>query len=219
MKFNLLIVEDEEILNDYICSAFKTEDINIKRAYSAEEAIEVIENNKIHLIITDIIMENKSGFDLLEYISNANYKIPAIVLTALGDDESLRKAYDLGAIDYLKKPVDINLLKSKVNNFKKILHSGTEDGFELIKENHLMKINGEEVYLTKTEYEILELLYLNSPRIYTKDNLIDNIWASNYSMSLKIIEVNIFNIRKKMGTLSMFLKTKRGVGYYFENKK
>lgn len=214
---NLLIVEDEIIINDYIYACLIDDELNIYRAYNGEEAINIIKNNKIDIILSDIIMDNKNGFDILTYLKEENYKIPTVMITALSDDDNLLKAYELGAVDYLVKPIKKKILKTKLTNLMSHIFNEEKKVEIKLNDNYTVDIRGESCELTKTEYDIFKLLYKNSPRIYTKENFIDLIWNGNYAMSEKVIEVNIFNIRKKLGPLSQKLKTKRGVGYYFEN--
>lgn len=218
MAAKLLIVEDEQIINDYLYTCLAGDGYEIYRAYNGLEAMEIIKNQTLDLILSDIIMPQKNGFDLLMFLKEYQ-QIPVIMITALADDDNLLKAYELGVVDYLTKPLKVEILTKKVNNILTYLLDQKVTEEIILQDNYTILLNNESLEFTKTEYELFTLLYQNLGRIYTKENLIDLIWHGNYAMSEKVIEVNIFNIRKKLGHFSQLIKTKRGVGYYFENQK
>lgn len=217
MKTKILVIEDEEVINDYVSFSLSEKGYSVVSVANGEEAIEKINKEHFHIIISDILMKPVNGYQVLEFLKENNMKIPVIMLSALDDNKSLMKCYDLGAIDYLTKPVNKELLIFKVKILCEYLYQITSD---IIFDNNTLSINIEqqEIKFTKTEYEIFRLLYNNSPRVYTKDKLIEIIWCNNEAMSEKIVDVNIFNIRKKLGKYSHLVKTKRMVGYSFENK-
>ncbi len=213
----ILIVEDEKIINEYMYTILKDEVSHIDTCYSGYEAIEKIKSNHYDLILCDVIMENGSGLEVLDFLNTENKKILTLMISALGQKEDILKAYDKGAIDFIVKPIDEDILLSKVRSLLMYIKEGNNiiNFDNNLKEAFLESVN---INLTRTEYEILYLLYINSPIVFSKEELNDKIWFNNKAMSNKIIEVNIFNIRKKLGKYSTFLKTKRQVGYYFEDK-
>lgn len=213
----ILIIEDEPIINDYMRALLK-DDYQVVSSFDASGAIKIIEEGDIELILCDIILGHESGFSVLEYIQNHGFKIPTIMLTALDDEQSLTTAYDLGAVDYIVKPVNKQILKMKVRNLQTYLKP-KDNELEIDTNLFVVKINGVDINLTNIEYEIFALLSSAPDRVFTKDNLIDTIWHGNHSMSNRIVDTNIFNLRKKLGHKSELIKTKRGVGYYYENKK
>ncbi len=213
----VLIIEDEKIINDYMSTILKEEVAYIDSCYSGYEAIEKIKSNHYDLILCDVIMENGSGLDVLDFLNLENKKILVVMVSALGQKTDILKAYEKGAIDFITKPIDEDILISKVKSLLMYIKEGNSviNFDNNLKEVFLESVN---INLTRTEYEILYLLYINSPIVFSKEELNDKIWFNNKGMSNKIIEVNIFNIRKKLGNYSKFLKTKRQVGYYFEDK-
>lgn len=213
----ILIIEDEPIINDYM-RALLQDDYQVVSSFDAYGAIKILDDGDIELILCDIILGHESGFDVLEYIQNHGFKIPTIMLTALDDEQSLTTAYDLGAVDYIVKPVNKHILKMKVRNLQTYLKP-KDDELEIDTNLFVVKLNGNDINLTNIEYEIFVLLSSAPDRVFTKDNLIDTIWHGNHSMSNRIVDTNIFNLRKKLGYKSDLIKTKRGVGYYYENKK
>lgn len=214
---NILIVEDEVIINDYIYHCLNELNYNIFRAYNVCEAKKIINDKRIDLAISDILMPGETGIDLLRFI---NRKFPVIMLTALIDDEHLIKAYELGAIDYINKPIEKLLLTSKVNNLiQTFLKPTSTQLVNIDSDNKQIIVDTNPIDLSTTEFELFELLYSNSPRAYSKELLIDIIWNNNQAMSEKIVEVNIYNIRKKLGSYSYLIKTKKYLGYYYEDQK
>ncbi|WOO88627.1 response regulator transcription factor [Mollicutes bacterium LVI A0078] len=213
----ILIIEDEPIINDYM-RALLQDDYQVVSSFDASGAIKIIEEGDVELILCDIILGHESGFSVLEYIQNHGFKIPTVMLTALDDEQSLTTAYDLGAVDYIVKPVNKQILKMKVRNLQTYLKP-KDNELEIDTNLFVVKINGVDINLTNIEYEIFALLSSAPDRVFTKDNLIDTIWHGNHSMSNRIVDTNIFNLRKKLGHKSELIKTKRGVGYYYENKK
>ncbi len=213
----ILIIEDEPIINDYM-RALLQDDYQVVSSFDASGAIKIIDGGDIELILCDIILGYETGFQVLEHIQNQGLKIPTIMLTALDDEQSLTTAYDLGAVDYIVKPVNKSILKMKVRNLRTYLKP-KNDEFEIDDKLLAVKVNGVDINLTNIEYEILKVLVSSPNRVFTKDNLIDTVWHGNHSMSNRIVDTNIFNLRKKLGHKSELIKTKRGVGYYYENKE
>ncbi len=218
----ILVIEDEQILNDYMCALLKDE-YEMVSAINASLAIETINDQSLDLILCDIMLGSESGFTVLEYLRENHLKIPTIMLTALDDEENLKHAYDLGAVDYMVKPVNKQILKMKVRNMQKYFNlednEVLKDELDVDEKLQIVKINGEDIKLTKIEYQIFDVLSSSPERIFTKDNLIDVVWCGNHGMSSRIVDTNIFNLRKKLGLKSYIIKTKRGIGYYYENKK
>ncbi len=212
---NILLVEDDEVLNDFIFFNLKNDDYNIMRAYDVFQARKFFMYHKVDVILTDIIMPGETGIEFLESLDK---RVPTIVMTALQDRASLDACYKLGVIDYLNKPIDKEILKFKVNNIIEMFVKPNLDEAIVLNENEKeVYVNGAALSFTKTEYEVFALLYNNQPRIYSKEDLIDLVWYENDSMSNKIVDVNIFNIRKKLGEYGQNVKTKRNVGYYYED--
>lgn len=198
--------------------ALLQDDYQVVSSFDASGAIKIIEEGDVELILCDIILGHENGFSVLEYIQKHGFKIPTVMLTALDDEQSLTTAYDLGAVDYIVKPVNKQILKMKVRNLQTYLKP-KDNELEIDTNLFVVKINGVDINLTNIEYEIFALLSSAPDRVFTKDNLIDTIWHGNHSMSNRIVDTNIFNLRKKLGHKSELIKTKRGVGYYYENKK
>ncbi len=214
---SILIIEDEKIINDYIKEILKDKVEIIDNVYNGYEGIKKIKSNHYDLILCDVIMENGSGIEVLNYIKEIKKNIFVIMISALSQKEDMLESYNSGAIDFINKPIDEDILLFKVMN---ILKYTSEESKEIYFDDNLKEvfIDSKNIFLTRTEYDILYLLYKNTPIVFSKEELNDKIWFNNKGMSNKIIEVNIFNIRKKLGGYSKYLKTKRQVGYYFEDK-
>lgn len=217
-KLKILVVEDDYIINKYIVKILSEYYFNIDSSYDGEEAIEYLKSNKYDIILCDIIMPKKTGFEVLDFIKTLEYKTYIMMISALSQKKDLIKAYQKGAIDYINKPIHKEILISKIKNIENYL---LEDSLEISIDRNFKEvlIDGENIKLTRTEFEIFTLLYDNEGMIFSKEDINEKIWFENKAMSNKIIEVNIFNIRKKLTKYSFTIKTKRQVGYYYENKK
>lgn len=215
MQFKILIVEDDPILNDHLTFCLG-KNYDVTSVLSVEEAINSIDCTSFHLLITDILITGKTGFDLLNYINDINLKLATIVISALEDNNNIIKCYDLGAVDFINKPINLTILERKINNLINTLHQ-INCPLTLDSQNLQLTINNLKIPFTKTEFLIFELLYSTPFKIFTKDDIINSIWFENDNLSNSIVEVNIFNIRQKLGSNSNIIKTKKGIGYYYEN--
>ncbi len=212
----ILVVEDEQIISDYITHCLKGSETKIIQAYDGKQALDIIDNNNIDLLITDIVMPNMTGLELIKKLDN---KIPCIVLSALGDDTSIMNAYELGAIDFIQKPIKKATLTYKVNNLLNQFFSSTTSGLVIDDNIKDVLIDQKQINFTRTEYELFKLLFDHEHQVFSKELIIEMLWHGNHAMSEKLVEVNIYNIRKKLMHFSYIIKTKRNVGYFYENKK
>ena len=158
MKYNILIVEDDKLLQRGLVASLESLEVEITVASSGNEAIEKIEDKNFHLVITDIMMDNLDGFDLIKYINNSDKKIPFFIISSLGNNDDILKGYSLKIIDYITKPVNFELLNKKVQNFLEYTYPNTSS-IQFHKSKNMVIIEGEEYTLTTKEYDLLEYLY------------------------------------------------------------
>lgn len=203
----ILIVDDEKIVLDFM--SYILYGFEVDCCLNVEEAIKKYNNKNYDLIITDLVMSPIDGFTFMKMIDK---DIPIIVFSSLTDRKSLVEAYECGAIDYINKPIDEEITLIKIKN---LLNMQGEKNISF-NDDLTVSFFGEVISFTRTEYEILKLLCTNPSRIYSKEDLIKIIWYGNESMSSKIIDVNISNIRKKLGKHAKKIITIRNVGYKYE---
>lgn len=218
MKKKILIVEDDNLLRLGLKVFLENEGYEVVEAISGNKAIEVIEEHSFHLIITDIMMDDGDGISVLKFLVNQNINIPVVVLSALGSDTDQLIGYNLNVLDYLVKPINYDILSFKLHKYFEIANGGEVENIHLDSDTYSLNIYGEVIKLTQKEFELLSLLMQFPSKIFSKYDLINEVWYGNMNMSEKIVEVTILNIRKKLGEHATLLKTHRGLGYSYEGK-
>lgn len=218
MKKKILIVEDDQLLRLGLKVFLENEGYEVVETTSGNKAIEVVEEHTFHLIITDIMMDDGDGISLLKYLVNQNITIPVVVLSALGSDHDQLIGYNLNVLDYLVKPINYEILSFKLGKYFEMSHASSDDDIFLDSDTYSLRLHGDSIKLTQKEFELLSLLMQFPSKIFSKYDLINEVWYGNMNMSEKIVEVTILNIRKKLGDNATLLKTHRGLGYSYEGK-
>lgn len=229
--YNILVIDDEKEIVDLVELYLKNTDYNIIKAYDGIEAINVIDKNKIHLAIVDIMLPNLNGYSVISKIRD-NLNIPIIVISAKVEGYDKILALDMGADDYVTKPFDPLELIARINaqirrvygysDFYKNINNIIEiEDLKLDLEGCRLTKNNKEVKLTSTEFKIIELFMKNPNKVFTKKNLFESIWDEMYIAEDNAIMVQISKIRDKIEDNTKdpkYIKTIRGVGYKFEKK-
>ena len=228
--YTILVVDDDKEIVKAIEIYLKKEGYNIVKAYNGEEALKRIEENEIHLIILDIMMPKKDGIETLKEIRKEK-TIPVILLSAKSEDEDKIDGLDLGADDYITKPFNPLELLARVNsNIRRYTKLGsineneTENIYqtgELILNDDTKKVtvDGKEVKLTGTEFNILKFLLKNKGKVYSITQIYENVWKEKGYGAENIIAVHIRHIREKIEINPKeprYLKVIWGVGYKVE---
>ena len=228
--YNILVVDDDKEIVKAIEIYLNKEGYNIIKAYNGEEALKKLEENEIHLIILDIMMPKKDGIETLKDIRKGK-TIPVIFLSAKSEDEDKIEGLDLGADDYITKPFNPLELLARVNsNIRRYTKLGSineneaeniyQTG-ELILNNDTKKVivDGKEVKLTGTEFNILKFLLKNKGKVYSITQIYENVWNEKGYGAENIIAVHIRHIREKIEINPKeprYLKVIWGVGYKIE---
>lgn len=217
MKKKILIVEDDNLLRLGLRVYLETEGYEVFETVSGNKAIEAIEDHSFHLIISDIMMEDGDGISLLKYLVNQKINTPVVVLSALGSENDQLVGYNLNVLDYLVKPLNYDILGFKLSKYFAMVGDDDQD-IHLDTDTYCLHIYGEVIKFTQKEFELFSLLMQFPNKIFSKYDLINEVWYGNMNMSEKIVEVTILNIRKKLGDYAVLLKTHRGLGYSYERK-
>ena len=228
--YNILVVDDDKEIVKAIEIYLNKEGYNIIKAYNGEEALKKLEENEIHLIILDIMMPKKDGIETLKDIRKGK-TIPVILLSAKSEDEDKIEGPDLGADDYITKPFNPLELLARVNsNIRRYTKLGSineneaeniyQTG-ELILNNDTKKVivDGKEVKLTGTEFNILKFLLKNKGKVYSITQIYENVWNEKGYGAENIIAVHIRHIREKIEINPKeprYLNVIWGVGYKIE---
>ena len=227
--YNILVVDDDKEIVKAIEIYLGKENYKIIKAYDGEQALEKIKENEIQLVILDIMMPKKDGIETLEEIRK-DKNIPVIMLSAKSEDIDKINGLNNGADDYITKPFNPVELIARVNALirrytklgaieenAKIIKSG-----ELLINDELKKVlaDGKEVKLTPTEYNILKFLLHNKGKVYSIEEIYQNVWSEESYAAENIIAVHIRHIREKIEINPKeprYLKVIWGVGYKIEN--
>lgn len=212
----ILVVEDEVMINELIVDNLKLVGHKCISAFDGEKALEIINSNLLDLIILDVMLPKRSGFDIIKEISN----VPVIFLTAKSDLSDRLKGLSLGADDYILKPFEMPELLARV---KVILRRTKRDEMFFPIDDKLIDFeqrkvfkDGVEVDLTPKEFDILDALVTNRNIILTREQLISLVWSFDYEGDTnRIIDVYIRQLKKKL-ELQNRIRSIYGVGYRLE---
>lgn len=222
-KHKILIVDDEVDLCEILQFNFEQNGFVADKAYSGEEALKKnLESYSLFLL--DVMMDGISGFELLQYFRlKRKLATPVIFITALGNEENVLKGFKIGASDYIKKPFSVKEVIARTNavleriNLPKTNHSNnTFITIDAMKKQ--IFIDDTPVDFTKTEYDIFSLLYNKPGKVYSREEILNTVWADEYVLG-RTVDVNITRIRKKLKEKGVCIATRSGYGYYFDEKK
>ena len=227
--YNILVVDDDKEIVKAIEIYLGRENYKIFKAYDGNEALKQIKENDIHLVILDIMMPNKDGIETLEEIRK-DKKIPVIMLSAKSEDVDKINGLNVGADDYVTKPFNpveliarVNALIRRYTQFGAIEETkkGVIKNGELIIDDELKKVSvdGKEIKLTPTEYNILKFLTENKGKVFSIEEIYTHVWDDECYAAENVIAVHIRHIREKIEINPKepkYLKVIWGVGYKVE---
>lgn len=213
----LLICDDEELIRDLIKDYADLEGFICDLACDGSEALEKVEENKYDLIVMDIMMPNMDGYTALKGIREI-CDTPVIMLSARVDEVDKLKGFDLGIDDYVTKPFSPKELMARIKaHTKRTIGGETLSAGNIVLDNkaHILTIDGEEVDITSTQYELLVLFLKNQGIALSREKIIENVFGYEYEADDRTIDAHIKLLRKKLGKYSNSIKTIRKVGYKF----
>ncbi len=220
---NILVADDDARILRMITDFLKKENYNVLQAKDGVEALDIYYSKKVDLIILDIMMPRCDGWYVCKEIRKKS-DLPILILTAKDSDMDELNGFDLGADEYISKPFNPNLLIARVKNLLKRvektenINSIVCENLELNLDNHIFKVNGNEIELTPKEYELLELFMQNKEITFERDRLLDLIWGIDYVGDPRTVDTHITRLRKKLADQGERIKTIRGFGYKFGGK-
>jgi two-component system alkaline phosphatase synthesis response regulator PhoP len=218
----ILVVDDEEDILEFVGYNLRNEGYNVITSNNGIAAIEMAKIHKPDLIILDVMMPEMDGIVTCEKIRTLPALEPTLItfLTARSEDYSQIAGFDAGADDYITKPIRPKVLVSRVKALLKRklgLESSsiTELGdLSIDKERHQVIFKGVEVIFAKKEFRLLELLVSKPGKVFTRVDILENIWGSDIVVGDRTIDVHIRKLREKLD--SNLIKTVKGIGYKFE---
>ncbi|HEV2830839.1 MAG TPA: response regulator, partial [Hanamia sp.] len=216
----ILIADDEPDILEIISYNLQAEGYEVITAKNGNEALELAKHNKPDLIILDVMMPGKTGFEVCKILRTlpSFQETVIIFLTALNDDSTQIKGLETGGDDYLTKPISPKVLISRVNAlFRRIIKetgSVLQIGDLLIdREKYMVTSNDREIILAKKEFELLALLTSKPAKVFLRNEILNKVWGTEVIVGDRTIDVHIRKIRQKLG--DDCITTVKGVGYKF----
>lgn len=217
MNEKILVTEDDLFLREGLCEMLGKEGYDAQSAGTLAETKTKLNRESFQLLILDVMLPDGSGFDLCAEIRAGGNTVPILFLTACDDEIQIVRGLDAGADDYVTKPFKLRELLSRVRALLR-RNAGTvlrSRGITADLKNMTVRCDGEPIFVTPTEFQILSALMRNNGVIVTRDNLLQNIWDSGGSfIDDNTLSVHISRLREKIG--ARHIVTVRGVGYRWE---
>lgn len=229
-NYRILVVDDEESLCEILKFNLEKEGYGVDVAYSAEEAL-TMNLSSYNLAILDVMMDELSGFGLARILRKRSdtASLPIIFCSALDGVDDKLKGFDIGADDYIAKPFSVAEVIARVRSVLRRTakrdttqvqdEAGDILSFEGLVVNTLNKtcsVDGQEVALTRKEFDILSLLLANRGTILSRERIMRKVWSDEVVVLDRTIDVNITRMRKKLGQYGSYIVTRTGYGYGFE---
>ena len=216
MKKVICVVEDEKAINDLVAQYLKKEGYEVRSYYTYEEAIAHVQDDDVHLWIIDIMLDDKSGFDLIEEIRLQGRDIPVIFMSARDKEFDRIIGLEKGSDDYITKPFSPKELVLRVNNVIKRVYKNDNnriqiDGYELDEEQRKVFAGSDEIDLTTKEFDLLMMFIKNKGIAFSRDKILENVWEENYYGSDRVVDDTLRRLRKKLPNLN--IHTIYGYGY------
>lgn len=218
----ILIADDNKQITEVLKAFALKEGMQVDIAYDGKEALELYKDNEYNILLLDIMMPYIDGYELLSIIRKESM-VPIILITAKGEDYERIMGLDYGADDYIVKPFSVAEVMARVRAILRRVEPEDDEG--VIKVGNLTMdansyaclVDGQEITLTKKEFEILWLLAENKGKVYTRDNLLDSLWGYDYYGESRTVDTHIKRLRAKLPSNQAWsIATIRGVGYKFE---
>lgn len=239
MRTKILVIDDEEDVCEILKFNLEKDGYQVDCAYSAEEALDMDNLKSYSLFMVDIMMGQLSGFDFASRVRNvtATEDTPILFCSALSDEDCVVKGLNIGADDYVTKPFNIGEVLARVRAI--LRRSGAaqkRSASDIIEEQSIYEsdvvfkglridrndkecyLDNELVTLTRTEFDIMLFFLTHRNRIYSREEIIKNVWGDDVVVSGRTIDTNITRLRKKLGEYDKYIATRQGFGYGFKEK-
>ena len=224
----ILLVEDEHDIQELLKFHLEREKLSIMIAGTGEDALSNLQSRKPDLILLDLMLPGMDGLEVCRRIKakEDTREIPIIMLTAKDSEADIVAGLEMGAADYICKPFSPRILIARIHAVLRrpvplapdektgpSIHAGS---LTVDPERYKVEIKGKEVPLTYTEFRILYLLAAVPGRAFTRQQIVDQVRGESYSVTERIVDVQMVSLRKKLGHLGDWIETVRGVGYRFK---
>lgn len=212
----ILLLEDDVILSEILHEHLSEKGYDVSSVYDGEDAYDKIINSRFDLMLFDVNVPLLNGFELLKLLREQHINIPTIFITSLDSAHDLKKGFDLGCDDYLKKPFDLMELDARINHLLRV-HNLNSSHVVINAKSYLDRLTYElvkdekRIKLSKKDFEIIEYFLSHKDKIISHEELCANIWIDSETPSDATIRTYIKNIRMYLG--KDFISTIKGVGY------
>lgn len=219
----VLVAEDEERLRKIVRTYLHREGYEVFEAKNGQEAIDLLDETAVDLVILDVMMPEVDGWSVLRHLRSES-DTPVIMLTARGDEEDKLFGFELGAEDYMTKPFSPRELMARVRVAMKRREKRAADSFvkmgkiTLYPQSHQVMVGERELILSPKEYELLFYFANNAHRVLTREMILDRVWGYDYFGDDRTVDTHIKRLRKKLGDAGSQIVTVRGAGYRFEEE-
>ena len=227
--FTILIIEDDKAIREMLTMFLSSSNYKVETAEDGKQGLDVLHKTSPDLLLLDWMLPDMAGVDLIPQIReiSVHKELPILMLTARAEEADKIKGLNMGADDYMTKPVSLQELDARIRalirraqglNQQRLL---TQGSIILNPENNDVEINGETIKIGGMEYRLLHFFMKNPDRLYTRTQLLDSVWGQTVYVEERTVDVHIMRLRKILksyGADSM-LKTIRGMGYRFGGKE
>jgi DNA-binding response OmpR family regulator len=217
----VLIAEDEQRLRKIVRTYLQRGGYEVIEATNGQEAIDLLDENEVDLVILDVMMPQVDGWSVLRQLRSES-DLPVIMLTARGDEEDKLFGFELGAEDYMTKPFSPRELMARVRvvmkrHEKRGADSNVQMGkITLFPQSHQVQVDESEIVLSPKEYDLLFYFVKNAHRVLTREMILDRVWGYDYFGDDRTVDTHVKRLRKKLDIAGKQIVTVRGAGYRFE---
>ena len=218
----LLIVDDEKLIRDVIKTYVETENFETVEAENGLEAIEIVKNNDVDLIVMDIMMPKMDGYQAVREIKKIK-DVPFIMLSARGEEFDKLVGFDIGIDDYVTKPFSpkelVARIKAVTKRTRREDNSYVYEGLVVDDLAHEVSIDGKSIVLTPKEYDLLKYFMQNKNIALSRDTILTNVWGYDFYGDERTVDTHVKTLRNNLGKYRDVIKTVRGMGYKFDVKE
>jgi len=216
----ILVVEDDEASRQLVARFLRRAKYEVIEARNGREAIAA--GDDVDAVLLDVMMPEVDGWDVLAALRNRRPNLPILFVTALADPENELRGLRLGSDDYIRKPIDLDVLQARL---EAVLERYGVSGRRSHGSLHIdlaareVSVDGQPIDLTRTEFDLLAILSGQPGRVFTRDQLLDRVWGSDFSGVDRVVDVRISTLRRKLGDdgrQPRYIISVRGIGYRFQ---
>ncbi len=226
-RLSILVVEDEPDIRDLIGYLLEKEGYKVSTAADGAIALQKLAKEEFDLLLLDLMLPQVDGLEICRTMKGdrKTSEMPIIMLTAKGEEGDVVTGFNLGADDYIVKPFSPRVLCARIKAVLRRRSNGSQQAtgdtltrgeLEIRRGHREVRVKGEQIQLTFTEFQILDLLAGRPGWVFTRYQIVDSVRGEDYPVTERAIDVHIVGLRKKLGECASYIETVRGVGYRFK---